>query len=290
MGYLHIDNLYKNQTVLVFKECYAMEKIHGTSAHVAYTNGTLRFFSGGEKHERFVPLFDQAALLEAFQALGHEAVVVFGEAYGGKCQGMSHTYGKSLAFIVFDVKVGGTWLNVPNAADVASKLSLEFVPYERVPATVEALNVERDKPSRVAVLRGIEEPKPAEGVVVRPLEEFRDNRGNRVIAKHKADAFQERRSTPKVVDPEKWKILNEARDIAQEWVTDMRLTHVLDKLQPPAAGPEDTPRVIKAVIEDVFREAEGEVVETKATRKEVGRTAANLYIARLKRSLEVGDD
>jgi hypothetical protein len=29
MGYLHIDNLYKNVDILLFKECYAMEKIHG---------------------------------------------------------------------------------------------------------------------------------------------------------------------------------------------------------------------------------------------------------------------
>ncbi len=34
MGYLHIDNLYKNQTIRLFRECYALEKVHGTSAHV----------------------------------------------------------------------------------------------------------------------------------------------------------------------------------------------------------------------------------------------------------------
>ena len=30
MGYMHIDNLYKDQRILQFKECYALEKIHGT--------------------------------------------------------------------------------------------------------------------------------------------------------------------------------------------------------------------------------------------------------------------
>jgi hypothetical protein len=30
MGYLHIDNLYKSQDILLFKRCYALEKIHGT--------------------------------------------------------------------------------------------------------------------------------------------------------------------------------------------------------------------------------------------------------------------
>ena len=37
MGYLHIENLYKNQTVLMFKELYALEKLHGTSAHIRWT-------------------------------------------------------------------------------------------------------------------------------------------------------------------------------------------------------------------------------------------------------------
>ena len=27
MGYLHIDNLYKNQTIRLFRECYALEKV-----------------------------------------------------------------------------------------------------------------------------------------------------------------------------------------------------------------------------------------------------------------------
>ena len=48
MGYLHIDNLYKAQDILNFKTCYALEKIHGTSAHLKWDNGELTFFSGGE--------------------------------------------------------------------------------------------------------------------------------------------------------------------------------------------------------------------------------------------------
>ena len=38
MGYMRIDNLYKNQAVLSFKEVYALEKVHGTSAHIHYSN------------------------------------------------------------------------------------------------------------------------------------------------------------------------------------------------------------------------------------------------------------
>ena len=60
MAYRHIDNLYKNQDILLFKECYASEKIHGTSAHVRWTEeGGLSFFSGGEQHDRFMALLQQ---------------------------------------------------------------------------------------------------------------------------------------------------------------------------------------------------------------------------------------
>lgn len=41
MAYMHIENLYANQTILESKECYAMEKIHGTSAHISGKDGNL---------------------------------------------------------------------------------------------------------------------------------------------------------------------------------------------------------------------------------------------------------
>lgn len=29
MGFMHIDNLYRDKTILMFRECYAAEKLHG---------------------------------------------------------------------------------------------------------------------------------------------------------------------------------------------------------------------------------------------------------------------
>ena len=58
MAYLHIDNLYKNQDILLFKECYALEKIHGTSAHISFDGSEVKYFSGGEKYEKFVADFN----------------------------------------------------------------------------------------------------------------------------------------------------------------------------------------------------------------------------------------
>jgi hypothetical protein len=278
MGYLDIDNLYKYPDILLFKEVYALEKIHGTSAHISWKSGTLKFFAGGEKHEKFVALFD-AALAERFVALTHPEVTVFGEAYGGKCLGMSGTYGKSLKFVVFDVKVGEYWLSVPQAEDVTKHLGLEFVHYVKCSTDLGELNRERDAPSVQAKRNGIEQDKLREGVVLRPLIELTKNSGGRIICKHKRDEFKET-ATPREVDPEKLRIITEATAIADEWVTPMRLTHVLDKM-PTATGMEHTGDVIRAMIEDVQREASGEVVWSKDAERAIGSATAKLYKQRV---------
>lgn len=279
MGYMHIENLYKQQDILLFRECYALEKIHGTSAHISWKDGNVKFFSGGAKNEEFVKLFDVETLRARFIEMGKEEVVLFGEAYGGKMQGMSHTYGKQLRFIVFDVKIDEYWLKVPSAEAVAHSFGLEFVHYNKVSTDLSSLDAERDAPSMQAYRNGIIEDKMREGVVLRPLEEFRRNDGSRIICKHKRPEFSERKSTPSI-DPARREILEKADAIAEEWVTEMRLTHVLDKL----GNPTDLsmiPKVIEAMIEDVTREAAGEILDSKDARKAISSLCVKLFKKRV---------
>ncbi len=288
MGYLHINNLYKDQTILMFKECYAMEKIHGTSAHISWDwkEKKINFFSGGEKYSNFVALFSEELLREKFEEhFPNSDVVIFGEAYGGKQQGMSHTYGKQLKFIAFDVKVDEYWLDVPKADDVANKFYIEFVDYRKVSTDLEILDYHRDKPSVQAIRNGVTEAKKREGVVLRPLIELRKNNGERVICKHKGEDFQETK-TKREVNPDKMKVLEEANSIADEWVTEMRLTHVLDKL-PQDIGIESTSKVISAMIEDVYREAKDEIVESKEVSKVIGSRTAKMFKNRITKIKEV---
>ncbi len=297
MGYMHIDNLYKNQTILLHRECFALEKIHGTSAHISWRasaneDGPVRltFSSGGASSTAFEALFDRAKLQAAFAAMGHSEVTVYGEAYGGKMQRMRHTYGDELRFVVFDIMVGGpnkngpgeygTWLAVPNAANVAEKLGLEFVWWTKTSTDLAALNALRDQPSQMAIRRGIAEPRMSEGMILRPLKEFVDHRGTRLICKHKGEAFSETATPREVVDPAKQVVLSAAEDIAREWVTDMRLAHVLDKIPKDADGKHNisiTGTVVKAMIEDVTRESAGEVVMSKEAARAVGTRAAKLF-------------
>lgn len=275
MGYLHIENLYKNQTILLFRECYAMEKIHGTSAHISWNKGEVGFFSGGVGHPQFVALFNAETLAAKFkEVFGDQKVTVYGEAYGGKCQGMSATYGTSLRFVVFDVQVGDVWLNVPAAENVAQTLGLEFVHYVKTTTDLDSLNYERDSPSVQAHRNGNMVARHREGVVLRPLVEMTTNNGSRVIAKHKRAEFGETR-TPRDVTPEQAQALADADAVAQEWVTAMRLEHVLDKM-PGYQLPEDTGKILAAMTEDVLREGAGEIVDSRDVRKAIGKATAAL--------------
>ncbi len=285
MGYAHIENLYRPdaQQVLLFKECYALEKIHGTSAHISWDEGALRFFSGGESYECFCALFNTEELKAAFQKLEHPKVTVYGEAYGGKQQGMRLVYGPTLRFVAFDVLVGDAWLEVPKAAAVADSLGLSFVPYSKVSTELVELDAERDKPSEQSVRNGLLDgatynSSKREGVVLRPLIEVRTKSGSRICAKHKRADFIERKTNPRVVDPSRLEVLTEANAIADEWVTEMRLAHVLDKLGNPTSL-ETVPAVIAAMLEDVTREASGEIKDSKEARKAIGARTVKLYKA-----------
>ena len=305
MGYLHINNLYKSQDILLFKECYAMEKIHGTSAHINFKfvqNGSddsmirdpkaqLTFFSGGESHVRFVELFDQSKLLSIFSKMGFGEITVYGEAYGGSQQGMSYLYGKELKFAAFDVQIEDNWMEVPEAEVFVKELGLEFVHYVKISTDLASLEAQRDADSVQAVRNGVDLSKLPdgctairEGVVLRPLLEVIHN-GERVISKFKSDKFDKERKTPqKIVSSDQLKVLSDANEVSNEWVTVCRLQHVLDKL--PKGGMELVPKLINAMVEDVMREGKGEIIDSKEVRKAIGKKAVELFKLQLESSIK----
>ena len=307
MAYRKIKNLYKNQIVLMFKELFVSEKIHGTSAHVkmwredigsigegenkelVYRYETY-FFSGGSSHDLFVALFDKEKLIEQFKETGCSEVILYGEAYGGKQQGMRETYGDNLKFIVFEAKVSGCWLDMERAEYMAQQFEQDFVWYTKCKAEVEILDQYRDQFSVQAKRNGCGEDKKAEGIVIRPTMELTTNNGGRLLAKHKREDFKETRTKRKVQDPAMLKILEDAKDIAIEWVTPMRLTHVLDKLKGEQGITEETkniPVIIKAMQEDIKVEAEGEIVYTKAAERSIGKETVKLFKQRLNDNIKI---
>jgi hypothetical protein len=277
---MEIPNLYKCKDILMFKECYALEKIHGTSAHVGWNHGEVKYSSGGANFNNFHALFDHGLLEKVLQSMGQEKIRVYGEAYGGKLQGMSETYGKQLKFVCFEVLIGDLWLAVPQAEEIVRTLNLEFVHYDIIPATIEALDAHILLDSVQAVRNGMGPGHKREGDVLRPLIEVRKNNNERIIAKHKREDFRETKER-RTLDEEKLKVLADAQAIAEEWVTDMRLTHVLD-LIPQPWNISQTEDVVRAMVQDVLKESKGEIVDSKDARKAISRKAANLFKARFK--------
>jgi len=295
MGYMHIDNLYKNQDILLFRECYAMEKVHGTSAHVSWKGNQLHLYPGGEKLSNFElliikdPKFIDLPIKFA-ELIGYDKhCIVFGELYGGKCQAMSETYGKQLKFIAFEVKIEDCWLDVPKAEELAKKIGFDFVPYERISTDLKAIDEQRDRISIVGARNGCT-PAPREGVVLRPLIEVIKvahvpaQAGERIIAKHKQDWARETK-TPREISPEQQKILSDAQAIADEWVTPMRLEHVLQE-HPECIGMEHTGIIIKSMIADIMREAKDEAEFSKLAYSIIGKVTAKLWEQKVKNSLK----
>jgi predicted Zn-dependent peptidase len=79
-------------------------------------------------------------------------------------------------------------------------------------------------------------------------------------------------------------VLAEANAIAQEWVTRERLTHVLDHAKAagtPFTSKPDIPKLIAAMRDDIYREAKGEIVESKEAETAIGRLTATLFLERI---------
>ena len=277
MGYQDIDNLYKNADILSFRECYALEKIHGTSTRVSYKDGRVSFFAGWANNNEFTAIFDKDTLLSRFTELdkGH-SIIVYGEAYGGKLQGMgTKGYGKTLRFVAFEVRIGNNWLAVPQAEDVAKKLGLDFVPYIKCSTKIEDLDFERDRPSEQAKKLGEGDNWAREGIVIRPLIEVTKNNGERIIAKYKGAAFSEVK-TKRKVSPEQIKEIQEAFQKAEEWVTLNRLKNILSHIPEPHTI-QITGDIIRLMIDDVEREGRDEIVLTKTLKTKIGQQTAQLY-------------
>lgn len=284
MGYLSIPNLYRSQDVLMFKEVFCLEKIDGTSSYVSYKDDKIKFYAGGAKHDTFVALFNHDELLAKFRELGSSEVTVYGEAYGGKMQGMSHTYGKDLKFVAFEVKIGEhCFLSVPDAEGIVLSLNLQFVHYWKSTTELEQLNKYRDHESIQAIRNGIGPGKIMEGIIIRPLIELRKNNGSRIMAKHKRDEFRETAKPREVADPAKLAVLSNAKEVAEEWVVPQRLNHVLQKI--PNHSIECMRDIIQAVVDDVYREGKGEIVESREVSGAIGKRTAYLYKELLKNQL-----
>nr|AEX63163.1 hypothetical protein mv_R961 [Moumouvirus Monve] len=275
MGYMHIESLYKcPEFFQLFPEVYCMEKIHGTSTWIRYEKcQMLKFHSGGEPGETFKAIFNEEFLKNKLDELSTKnnwnIIKIHGEGYGGRQQGMSKTYGDKLKFIVFDVYVESVdtnikpkYLNVTEAEKIAEELQFEFVHYVRGLNTPEWIEEQSNQESIQAIRNGIGSGKPREGVVVRPIIESVFSNGQRVITKHKNAEFWEIKTRRPL--GERLKVVEGINEIIEDWVTDQRFNHVVDRVLQQKINKvlekNDIKILLDLMVEDVKRESEGEVI------------------------------
>jgi len=81
--------------------------------------------------------------------------------------------------------------------------------------------------------------------------------------------------------------MTKAKEVAYEFMTEMRMHHILSK-SPEEWNLQRTSEYIKLAIADVKKESEGEVVWSKNIEKSVGGLAVHLFKEYLnKKSLEI---
>lgn len=192
-----IEGKFRNPLVEYLKdnEWVFTEKVDGTNIRVCWDGHKITF--GGRTENSQIPnnlvnrlneMFLTNEVEELFeQKFGEVEVILFGEGYGAKIQAGGGLYADTAEFILFDVTVGGIYLDRENVEDIGKAFSLKCVPVISEIKTIdEAVKFVKGKPiSRVA-----KSEKIMEGVVGTPKVRINDHRGNRIIVKIKLNDYE----------------------------------------------------------------------------------------------------
>jgi hypothetical protein len=175
------------------------EKIDGTNIRVMWDGMQVRY--GGRTDNAQMPtflldklqdLFPSEQLAEVFPPDEQDGITasydvcLYGEGYGAKIQkGGGNYIPDGVSFILFDVRVGDSWLERHNVEDIAGKLGVDVVPIIDTGCLEDAVEMARAGFRSKIAYADID----AEGLVMRPAVELVDRRGHRVIAKIKHKDF-----------------------------------------------------------------------------------------------------
>ena len=173
------------------------EKIDGTNVRISFTPPGKIIFSGRTDNaqmpvkllEHLTNVFTAEKLSAVFQETESE-IMLFGEGYGEKIQNGGN-YRAGISFRLFDVLIGGWWLEPDSLAVIAGGLGIETVPYV---AQIGSLPETRDdllgiiQSSHVATLEKGQEYQ-AEGIVARTYPLLLTRSGKRLMWKLKFRDF-----------------------------------------------------------------------------------------------------
>lgn len=171
------------------------EKIDGTNIRICWDGHKVSI--GGRTDNASIPAFLFQRLSDLFltnaveelfeQKFGEVEVHLFGEGYGARIQKGGGDYRDGVDYILFDVSVGGVFLEREQVEEIAKGFGVDVVPIAPVKTISEAIDYVRRAPlSMIGKMI-----KPIEGVVGTPKVRINDHRGNRVIVKIKYEDFRD---------------------------------------------------------------------------------------------------
>jgi hypothetical protein len=171
----------------VVKDCNFVwtEKIDGTNIRVHW-DGHKPTFAGrtdraqihGDLINRLTELFPEELFEQTF---GAKEVTLFGEGYGPGIQKGGGNYGTQKDFVLFDVLIGGLWLERSDIGQVADDMGIDMVPLRYIGSPLEVI----DMMSKGLIVKSSYGEFDSEGVVGTMLGGFLTRRGDRVQLKIK---------------------------------------------------------------------------------------------------------
>lgn len=307
--YPHIENIEDVPGLFDLPEVIATEKVHGSAMRIGVVGGRLRV--GGRRLEYtdlrpdsreglcFIQYVLETGLdRRVLEAFAGRDVILYGEWHGSGTpkkdwpqvqKGIRYLDGND--FRIFDVKVDGRYVPQDEVAGFAAKVGLKAMPvlYRGKP-TQAAFDALIDTMSRVGEENGIVDPENTiEGIVIRPPAFVWDERRNLVMAKYKVGKWAERASAQRHprTPPKERTLAPGAAEFAAEFVTEMRLDHVLDELREAGIPMEKSSlgEVLKRMGQDIKREGAKALAEAGLEWKDaspfVTRLAKEMFLKRV---------
>jgi len=184
-----IEGQFKNPTVKYLENNWweFTEKIDGTNIRVLWDGHKVTFAGRtdnaqipAELTNRLFELFGGEANEQLFeQKFGETEVMLCGEGYGKKIQGVGSLYKDTQDFILFDVMIAGNWQPRESVVGIADYFGIDVVPIVFAGTISQAVNYIKTKPKSTIGTA------PMEGLVGRPEMELQDRTGKRIIVKIK---------------------------------------------------------------------------------------------------------
>lgn len=163
------------------------EKVDGTNIRVYFDGENVTY--GGRTDNAQIPNGVINRLNDLFYSVPQKnklkqlfpqgGVCFYGEGYGSKIQKGGELYREEQDFVLFDINIGGLYLERSNVEGIATTIGLDIVPIIRQGTLLEAIE------STQIGFQSTWGDFLAEGYVLRPTTEINDRRGNRIITKIK---------------------------------------------------------------------------------------------------------